>query len=179
MKYKKISLIAAAIAFFASSCGIIKQNHRFECRKDLNENSSLKISTPKEEKIITINDKPITIKQVSTQPSIGQNGTIVTAKSNKVVSAAFSHPIIKVLTGESIKTQVAPIENILNKDGSAQNKNISNTISKPNDGGGSGALGTIGWVIIVLGILILLLSSIIVGIILMLVGLLFVVQGKK
>ena len=47
------------------------------------------------------------------------------------------------------------------------------------EGEGNGALKGIGWVFIIIGILILIFASILVGILLMLVGLLFFVVGKN
>ncbi|MFM6946361.1 MAG: hypothetical protein ACKOWX_07485 [Flavobacteriales bacterium] len=47
------------------------------------------------------------------------------------------------------------------------------------DEGGNGALKAIGWVFIILGIILLLFISILVGILLMLLGLLFFVVGKS
>ena len=47
------------------------------------------------------------------------------------------------------------------------------------DDEGNGALTGIGWVFIIIGILILIFASILVGILLMLVGLLFFVVGKN
>lgn len=47
------------------------------------------------------------------------------------------------------------------------------------DEGGNGALKAIGWIFIILGIILLLFISILVGILLMLLGLLFFVVGKS
>lgn len=53
------------------------------------------------------------------------------------------------------------------------------TNSSSNDDEGSGALRVIGWVFLILGILILLVVSILVGALLMLLGLVFVIAGRK
>lgn len=58
-------------------------------------------------------------------------------------------------------------------------KKIKHLQTQSSEDGGSGALRTIGWIFIIVGILFVLVVSILIGILLMLVGLLFVASGKK
>ncbi|MCE2686706.1 MAG: DUF308 domain-containing protein [Cryomorphaceae bacterium] len=96
--------------------------------------------------------------------STSKTGEVAVEKQSKIVSA---------------HAEKAPTYNMKKAAKYSKGATLEHKASIAADDEGNGALKGIGWVFIIIGILILVFASILVGILLMLVGLLFFVVGKN
>ncbi len=96
--------------------------------------------------------------------STSKTGEVAVEKQSKIVSA---------------HAEKAPTYNMKKAAQYSKGATLEHKASIGADDEGNGALTGIGWVFIIIGILILIFASILVGILLMLVGLLFFVVGKN
>ena len=181
---KNITLFLAAFILFLGSCTIQKRVYRpgftVEWKGDkfqateteglAEENLTITSVENKAEKsdlssIDQVDSKEIELAQPVAQSTLTSNVVVDTnEKQQEKALAAVAKPVSKQ---EKKDTQFAA--------GNA----FEYKASIGADDEGNGALTGIGWVFIIIGILILVFASILVGILLMLVGLLFFVVGKN
>jgi hypothetical protein len=181
---KNITLFLAAFILFLGSCTIQKRVYRpgftvewkgdkfqaTEAEEVAEENLANTGAENKAEKsdlsrIDQVDSKEIELAQPVAQSTLASNVVVGThEKQQEKALAAVAKPVSK--KGKK-DTQFAA--------GNA----FEYKASIGADDEGNGALTGIGWVFIIIGILILIFASILVGILLMLVGLLFFVVGKN
>jgi hypothetical protein len=181
---KNITLILAAFILFLGSCTIQKRVYRpgftvewkgdkFQAKETeevAEENLTITSGENKAEKsdlsrIDQVDSKEIELAQPVAQSTLASNVVVGTnEKQQEKALAAVAKPVSKK---EKKDTQFAA--------GNA----FEYKASIGADDEGNGALTGSGWVFIIIGILILVFASILVGILLMLVGLLFFVVGKN
>lgn len=114
----------------------------------------------------TITDDNITETVENSALIIGSRKTVSLEKEVNTTAALTNH----VATTKTEITTKKAVKNKLTE--------LKSTSASADDSG-SGALRAIGWVVVILGILILLLVSLLIGALLMLLGLVFVIAGKK
>jgi membrane-bound lytic murein transglycosylase len=181
---KNITLFLAAFILFLGSCTIQKRVYRpgftvewkgdkfqaTEAEEVAEENLANTGAENKAEKsdlsrIDQVDSKEIELAQPVAQRTLASNVVVDThEKQQEKALAAVTKPVSKKVKKG---TQFAA--------GNA----FEYKASIGADDEGNGALTGIGWVFIIIGILILIFASILVGILLMLVGLLFFVVGKN
>jgi membrane-bound lytic murein transglycosylase len=181
---KNITLFLAAFILFLGSCTIQKRVYRpgftvewkgdkfqaTEAEEVAEENLANTGAENKAEKsdlsrIDQVDSKEIELAQPVAQRTLASNVVVDThEKQQEKALAAVAKPVSKKVKKG---TQFAA--------GNA----FEYKASIGADDEGNGALTGIGWVFIIIGILILIFASILVGILLMLVGLLFFVVGKN
>ena len=181
---KNITLFLAASILFLGSCTIQKRVYRpgftvewkgdkfqaTQAEEVAEENLTITSVENKAEKsdlsrIDQVDSKEIELAQPVAQSTLASNVVVGTnEKQQEKALAAVAKPVSK--KGKK-DTQFAA--------GNA----FEYKASIGADDEGNGALTGIGWVFIIIGILILVFTSILVGILLMLVGLLFFVVGKN
>ena len=181
---KNITLFLAAFILFLGSCTIQKRVYRpgftvewkgdkfqaTQAEEVAEENLTITSVENKAEKsdlsrIDQVDSKEIELAQPVAQSTLASNVVVDTnEKQQEKALAAVAKPVSK--KGKK-DTQFAT--------GNA----FEYKASIGADDEGNGALTGIGWVFIIIGILILVFTSILVGILLMLVGLLFFVVGKN
>jgi uncharacterized membrane protein YdfJ with MMPL/SSD domain len=181
---KNITLFLAAFILFLGSCTIQKRVYRpgftvewkgdkfqaTEAEEVAEENLANTGAENKAEKsdlsrIDQVDSKEIELAQPVAQRTLASNVVVDThEKQQEKALAAVTKPVSKKVKKG---TQFAA--------GNA----FEYKASIGADDEGNGALTGIGWVFIIIGILILVFTSILVGILLMLVGLLFFVVGKN
>ena len=181
---KNITLFLAAFILFLGSCTIQKRVYRpgftvewkgdkfqaTEAEEVAEENLANTGAENKAEKsdlsrIDQVDSKEIELAQPVAQRTLASNVVVDTHdKQQEKALAAVTKPVSKKVKKG---TQFAA--------GNA----FEYKASIGADDEGNGALTGIGWVFIIIGILILIFASILVGILLMLVGLLFFVVGKN
>lgn len=181
---KNITLFLAAFTLFLGSCTIQKRVYRpgftvewkgdkfqatetEEIAEDNLASTSIenKVEKPDLSIIDGVDSKEIELAQPVAQSDLASNVAVGTnEKQQEKALAPVAKPVSKK---EKKDTQLAL--------GNA----FEHKASIGADDEGNGALTGIGWVFIIIGILILIFASILVGILLMLVGLLFFVVGKN
>lgn len=191
---KHLTIIGLAITVALSSCSIEKRVFMSGYHIEWNKKSH------------NFDNQEILINDNAKQKAHNQIGLIVHSESenvsvlNSVIERKMDYSISVTLEKESRSIFVHkafPLENKTNRMSeefnfvSVTKNKISNekvvinklkefkTKNSSSDEEGSGALRAIGWIVVILGFLILLLASIFLGALLMLLGLIFVIGGRK
>lgn len=181
---KNITLFLAASILFLGSCTIQKRVYRpgftvewkgdkfqaTETEEITEENLAStsienKVDKPDLSIIDGVESKEIELAQPVAQSALASNVAVGTNEKKQEKALA---PIAKPISKKEKKDTQLALGNAL-----------EHKASISADDEGNGALTGIGWVFIIIGILILIFASILVGILLMLVGLLFFVVGKN
>lgn len=188
---KKLSLIGLVITLVLTSCSIEKRaymsgyhiewnrtKHNYGKQELANKDNvkqkqQIQIVTngPTEQESNTINYTPLVSDNNFTA---SLDHSVVIPSSNTVSLEKNVHSATPKINATSEKKTV-----VANKKALKSTLKELNAKSYSGDDGGSGALRSIGWVVLILGILILLFASILAGALLMLLGLVFIKAGKK
>jgi hypothetical protein len=176
---KNITLFLAAFTLFLGSCTIQKRVYRpgftVEWKGDKFQKSNEKAAIADG---VVENGNVATDLAISTNTDADQNLTTVQ------ITNATAHTDVEGLQAEenlnlTSTTGEVAVEKQKKAAQYSKGATLEHKASIGADDEGNGALTGIGWVFIIIGILILIFASILVGILLMLVGLLFFVVGKN
>ena len=181
---KNITLFLAASILFLGSCTIQKRVYRpgftVEWKGDKFQATEAEESAEENLTSTSVENK-VEKLEVTMRP-------LVLSKENEVIEPAVKHTTsssAEVVT--SVPQQEKALAVVAKPVSKKEKKNMQFAAGNAfeykasigADDEGNGALTGIGWVFIIIGILILVFASILVGILLMLVGLLFFVVGKN
>jgi hypothetical protein len=182
---KKFTLILAGFLLLFGSCTVQKRTYRPGFTVEWKGN---KFQATETEEIEEGNLASTSIEKNEEKLGVSIH-PIVLSKENEVVEPAVMNTTASSVEVVAIETQqeqaLVPVaKQVSKKEKKDTQFNAGNAFEYKasigaDDGEGNGALTAIGWIFIIIGILILLFASILVGILLMLVGLLFFVVGKN
>lgn len=176
MKKLAFVLIVVVISSCNSRLEITKKYHSFGWNVSLEKNNksdqSVVKNKPKQEVIISSN---------SEEPILNKENSLI--KRDKLEGKnQINHEIEMVKIPElkigNKKHSLTINENVNNIYKSKPIHKLEKKLKSEKHGDGSGALRTIGWIFIILGLIFILIISILLGALLCLLGLLFVIAGK-
>jgi hypothetical protein len=185
---KNITFFLAALILFLGSCTIQKRVYRpgftVEWKGDKFQKSNEDVA--QEEVVVediahtvienaTTTATPLNKNKVAPTESTGQP----TKASNNLKTQEEKVSVEKLQKVVDSRAENAPSYQMKKAAKYSKGATLEHKASIAADDEGNGALKGIGWVFIIIGILILVFASILVGILLMLVGLLFFVVGKN
>jgi hypothetical protein len=189
---RKLLFIGLAIALVLTSCTTekrvymsgyhtewYKSKHNPD-RQDLASNDNGKQ---------TKQNQTVTVVESEYETNTVDNSFALTITDNNITASVDNNSLIipshkpvsfdkKVNTVNAKTNPVSETKTVISNKKALKNKLKELKVnSSSGDDGGSGALRAIGWVVLILGLLILLFASIIAGALLMLLGLVFVIAG--
>lgn len=194
-----LTLIAMTVTFVLTSCQMQKVvyksgNHteritaKHNGHNGKNKNCSRCIALQEENSVQVDQTKIVKVQQKIIDPVLFAYNTTSSDESTYIVSSVENS--IKVPTHSTIaldkkknfiapSTKMSPETKTILSDKKSLKSKLMELKKNSSSEGGNGALKAIGWVILILGLLILLFASIIIGGLLMLLGLVFVISGSN
>jgi hypothetical protein len=187
---KNFTLILASFLLLFGSCTVQKRTYRpgftVQWKGDKFQKSNEDVA---QEEVIVKEDAAVTVIENATTvaTSLSNNKVEPTESTDQPIEASNNSKtqeeevsVDKQQQAVSSHAEKAPSYLMKKADRFSNGINLDHKASiGADDEGGNGALKAIGWIFIILGIIFLFFVSIIVGILLMLLGLLFFVVGKN
>lgn len=188
---QQLLFIGLAIALMLTSCTMEKRVYMPGYYTEWNKSKHNSDRQQLVSNVSKTKNQTVTVEQSGTATNTFDNSFTPTVTDDNITASLDNNSVIipshetvafdKKINAASTKTNSSSETKI----SIPNKKELKNTLRKINansasgDEGGSGALSAFGWIVLIVGFLVLLFASIIGGALLMLLGLLIVIAGSK